>query len=135
MPLRRQLEVYPHPALVHLLNLQRIIKYKRGRASERAKGLAELQGYLRRLLPELTPPVDCDGEAARSLLERPAELRGLGRKRLEDRLDAIVCAVVGLLHWWHGGHPYWIEVPGDLETGFIVVPRRACSPWKLPALS
>lgn len=134
-PLRRQIEVYPHPALVHLLNRQRIIKYKRGGAATRAKGLRLLQGSLRTLLPALRPPIWWDGGAGRSLTEDPRTLRGLERKSLEDRLDAIVCAVVGLLHWWHGGHPDWIEVPGDLESGFIVVPRRSCSPWKPPTPS
>ncbi|MCI0371185.1 MAG: DUF429 domain-containing protein [candidate division NC10 bacterium] len=134
-PLRRQIEVYPHPALVHLLNRERIIKYKRGKTAARAEGLADLQRSLFRLLPDLTPPVQWNGVPGQVFVQDPRALRGLERKRLEDRLDAIVCAIVGLLYWWHGGHPDWIEIPGDLQTGFIVVPRRTCCPWASPTPS
>ena len=41
-------------------------------------------------------------------------------KPAEDRLDALLCALVGYHHWKHDGARS--EVLGDLATGFIVVP-------------
>ena len=41
-------------------------------------------------------------------------------KPAEDRLDALLCALVGYHHWKHDGTRS--EVLGDLATGFIVVP-------------
>ena len=43
-------------------------------------------------------------------------------KPAEDRLDALLCALVGYYHWRHDGRRS--EVLGDLETGFILVPAE-----------
>ncbi len=123
-PLRRQIEVYPHPATLSLFGLRRIIKYKRGRVAERARQLAYFHQLLRRTLPQVVPPVHIDRSAGELFEQDPTRLVGEARKRHEDMLDAIVCAVVGWIHWWYGGR--LSRVVGDSETGFIVIPMDHC---------
>ncbi len=122
-PLRRQVEVYPHPAMVRLFALSRILKYKRGPVAARRRELVRLQGLVRKLLPAFEPTVRPSADVTRFFARDPRRLRGLAHKRHEDGLDAIVCALVGLLHWWHGGQHS--EVLGDRRTGYIVVPSTS----------
>lgn len=111
---RLALEVFPHPASVRWFGLARIVKYKRGPVTARRAEFTRLQwllsAWLASACPEVRPsPVLTDLLTAR--WTKPAE----------DRLDALLCALVG---WWHrrsGGRE--TEVMGDAETGFIVVPR------------
>lgn len=119
--LRRQIEVYPHPATLALFDLGHIIRYKKGSAADRGRELRRFQRLLREALSRGDPPVRVDEQVRGVIGEDPAALRGAARKRLEDTLDSIVCALVGWNHWWHGGRRS--EVLGDLRTGFIVVPR------------
>ena len=120
-PLRRQIEVFPHPAMIALFRLPRILKYKKGPAAIRRVELARFQSLLQTELPRLEPPI-MFGDSIRDLFRSdPACLAGSARKRREDLLDAIVCAVVGWHHWVNGGQES--QVVGDRETGFIVVPR------------
>lgn len=121
-PLRRLIEVYPHPATLALFDLPHIIRYKKGPAAERGRELQRFQRLLHESLSRVIPPVRID-DAIRGIFDQdPEVLRGTARKRREDTLDAIACALVGWIHWWHGAHRS--EVLGDLETGFIVVPKR-----------
>ncbi len=120
-PLRRQIEVFPHPAMVVLFRLPRILKYKKGPVSLRKTELARFRSFLTEELPRLEPPVLL-GPSVRDLLHCDlVQLVGAARKQHEDILDAIVCAVVGLIHWFHGGR--CSQVLGHRETGFIVVPQ------------
>jgi predicted RNase H-like nuclease len=120
--LRRQIEVFPHPATLALFNLSRIIRYKKGPAVERGRELQRFQRLLHESLPQLIPPVRIEDTSRGVFDEDPSVLRGIARKRREDTLDAIVCALVGWIHWWHGAK--CSQVLGDLATGFIVVPKR-----------
>ncbi len=120
-PLRRQIEVYPHPATLRLFHLDRIIKYKRGRVEERRRALAQLQQLIADLLPRLDPPVRVGRGGWNLFKEDPRDLRGEAHKALEDGLDAVICAIVGLLHWWHGGQK--TQVLGDQKMGYLVIPH------------
>jgi len=107
-------EVYPHPALCRLLRLERIVKYKRGPAAARREEFRRLQRLLRRALRAdlgwiAVPP------AVGALLRMPWS------KPVEDRTDALVCALLGLWHVHHGGRRS--QVLGDLDTGFILLPE------------
>ncbi|HEY9879845.1 MAG TPA: DUF429 domain-containing protein [Leptolyngbyaceae cyanobacterium] len=126
---RFQLEVFPHPAIVHLFGLSRILKYKKGRLADRQVELLKLRQYQLTILPTLEPP----------LLLTAAELpdiptRGVALKAVEDQLDSLMCAYVAA-HWWFWGcdripteatHPIdpsirnWVL--GDQQEGYIVVP-------------
>ncbi|MCS7291679.1 MAG: DUF429 domain-containing protein [Gloeomargarita sp. SKYBB_i_bin120] len=116
-PDRWQIEVFPHPAVVHLFNLPRILKYKKGALTERRQELAKLRDLLWQL-QQAEPPL--------VLTELPAiPLNGSSLKVVEDQLDALVCAYVAA-YWWYWG-PQKNQVLGNEETGYIVVPERRFS--------
>ncbi|MEG4281780.1 DUF429 domain-containing protein [Microcoleus sp. A006_D1] len=124
---RYQIEVFPHPATINLFQLDRIIKYKKGKLAERQLELMKLCQYIIDILPSLEPslnlscgtgilPVSLGGS---KLPEIPTSVATL--KALEDKLDALLCAYIGA-HWWYWG----IErnlVLGDRTIGYIVIPQ------------
>jgi predicted RNase H-like nuclease/ppGpp synthetase/RelA/SpoT-type nucleotidyltranferase len=121
---RRAIEVYPHPATVSLFRLGRTLKYK----SKPGRDFATLRGELLVLIalveglaaaePRLA--VDAPGSrwpALRAAVEdatRKSELRAV-----EDQVDAVVCAYVGLLAT---REPKAMTVYGDFANGYIVTP-------------
>lgn len=127
-PGRYQLEVFPHAAMIHLFQLDRILKYKKGKLAERRAELLRLRDLMRSRLPTLTPalylPTLQESQAATvasgglDLPEIPFGGRAL--KSVEDQLDSLICAYVAA-HWWHWGQvKNWVL--GDRATGYIVVP-------------
>ena len=116
---RYQIEVFPHPAIVQLFNLSRILKYKKGRLAERRKGLKELRSHILTQFPKQDPPL-----SIQSLPAIPATGKAL--KRLEDKLDSIICAYVAA-HWWCWGSDR-NQVLGSLQDGYIVVPCPPSAP-------
>jgi predicted RNase H-like nuclease len=112
-PGRHQIEVFPHPATIHLFGLPRILKYKKGKLVERRSQLALLRQYILEGLPTLEPPL-----AALALPELP--VKGMALKAAEDQLDSLLCAYVAA-HWWYWGQERnWVL--GDRANGYIVVP-------------
>lgn len=121
---RRAIEVYPHPATVALFELGRTIKYKH----KTGRSFALLQSELLRLvglieqLARADPPLHLDGPASdwddlRAAVEdatRKSELR-----RVEDRVDAVLCAYVAL---FAARRPDAVTTYGDAATGAIVTP-------------
>lgn len=112
---RFQLEIFPHPATIHLFRLPRIIKYKKGRIAERRTGLAQLRQYQLDVLPQLDPPLQL---TSGNLPDIP--FRGAALKAVEDQLDSLTCAYAAAHWWWWGSQRNWIL--GDTSTGYIVVP-------------
>lgn len=88
-PLRLATEVYPHPAMVRLLCLPRIVKYKKGRVAQRSVEFKRLQDLLGVLLAREFPFLSLD-DATRVLLT------ATWSKPVEDQLDAFFCALIGL---------------------------------------
>jgi predicted RNase H-like nuclease len=111
-------EVYPHPAMVRMFGLPRIIKYKKGSVAERRKEFQRLQGLMRKLMKRKFPGVTLNQET-RSLL------RQKWSKPVEDRTDALFCALIGMWHWMHRGKRS--EVIGDRKTGFILLPEEGAA--------
>ncbi len=76
-------------------------------------------------LPILDPPVD-----RLSLLnvckESPQSKRGKDLKNLEDILDAVICAYIGLYFWRWGKEK--CRVYGSVESGYIVTPINETIP-------
>ncbi len=107
-------EVYPHPAMVRMFGIPRIVKYKKGSVAERRKEFRRLQGLLKQCLKRRFSGLRVDSETA-------ALLRDRWSKPVEDRTDALFCALIGLWHWRHQGKRS--EVIGDRKTGFILLPR------------
>lgn len=126
---RFQLEVFPHPAIVHLFGLTRILKYKKGQLADRRVELAKLRQYQLAVLPALDPPLLLTETDLPAIPER-----GPALKAVEDQLDSLMCAYVAA-HWWVWGcdrtpfDPTNLPDPsarnwvlGDCQEGYIVVP-------------
>lgn len=114
-PGRYQIEFFPHPAMVHLFGLSRILKYKKGRVAQRRQELMRLRSLILEHLPRHTPSL-----AIKDLPAIPPG--GAALKAVEDQLDSIICAY-GAAHWWYWGARR-NQVLGSLEQGYIVVPTR-----------
>ena len=114
-PGRYQIEFFPHPAMVHLFGLSRILKYKKGRVAQRRQELARLRTLILEHLPRHTPGLAIDNLPA-------IPPGGAALKAVEDQLDSIICAY-GAAHWWYWGHQR-NQVLGSLDEGYIIVPVR-----------
>jgi predicted RNase H-like nuclease len=123
-PLRAAIEVYPHPALVVLLDRPDRLPYKArpGRSlAVRHAALCELAEGLERF-KRADPPLDVTTSPRWRPLAAAcqARLSGAALKRLEDELDAYVCAYIGWYHLaWAGRRSLTV---GDGTHGYIVVP-------------
>jgi predicted RNase H-like nuclease len=116
---RYQIEVYPHAAMVHLFQLERILKYKKGRIAQRKAELAKLQQYTQETLPQLTPSLSIDPPLD-AIIGSLDHLTGTALKAIEDQLDSLICAYIGA-HWWYWGESRnWVL--GDRDHGYIIVP-------------
>ena len=123
---RRAIEVYPHPATIALFSLGRTLKYKNkpGRSIEQLRSeLLTLIGLLEGLSSATVPlRLDTPQAGARWQALR-AGVEGAVRKsqvrEAEDKVDAVVCAYVGLLTLHD---PAALTTYGDFETGYIFTP-------------
>ena len=113
---RYQIEVFPHPATVNLFNLEKIIKYKKGKLAERTVELKRLRNYITNVLPKLEPALD-----TATLPAIATAIKGKELKAIEDQLDSLICAYVAA-HWWYWGAAKNL-VLGDETTGYIVIPQ------------
>lgn len=119
-PLRRVVEVFPHPASIALFGLPRTLKYKKANQPDRrVEALADwrrYQDYLRSLAGA-DPPLSGHEPF---LSEDVAVLRGAARKGYEDRADALLCAYVALyaLRWGSSR----CRTFGDLASGSVFTP-------------
>lgn len=114
-PGRYQIELFPHPATIHLFKLQKILKYKKGRVSDRRQALAQLRSLQLSTFPKLSPSLSLKDS---DLPEIPKGGKAL--KATEDQLDSLTCAYAGAHWWWWGLERNWVL--GDEQTGYIVVP-------------
>ncbi|ERG63184.1 hypothetical protein L332_01775 [Agrococcus pavilionensis RW1] len=116
---RVAIEVYPHPAMVGLWELDLNLKYKHKAKYEFAFRKREFERLLDLLEAEATLRV--------SALPRWSELRSIAvaatghgaLNRIEDEVDGIVCAWLAYL-WSIGGQR--LVVFGDIDSGYIVAP-------------
>ncbi len=120
---RRAIEVYPHPATVSLFRLGRTLKYKQ-KPGRTLPGLRSEMLRLMRLLEGLADsavPLQVKGSdewvrlvGLAELAERKSDLR-----RVEDQVDAVVCAYVAM---FAERRPDETTTYGDIDTGYIVTP-------------
>lgn len=120
---RRAIEVYPHPATIALFRLGRTLKYKNkpGRPlSQLRSELLRLMSLLEGLADSATPMYVTDHEEWRSLVaaagsaKRKSDLR-----RVEDKVDAVVCAYVAM---YAERQPGDTTTYGDFASGYVVTP-------------
>ena len=115
---RFQIEVYPHPAIVNLFQLEKILKYKKGRLADRKLELLKLHHYIINILPTLEPALVISD----NFLDTENINSTIALKTIEDKLDSLICAYIGA-YWWYWGQTQNM-VLGDYTTGYIVVPNR-----------
>ncbi|MBZ5735615.1 DUF429 domain-containing protein [Nocardioides sp. TRM66260-LWL] len=116
----RAIEVYPHAATVALFDLPRILRYK----AKPGRSLDDLRGELLRLMDLLETVVDTrDGAGAepwaRLRQEAATTTTKAGLRRVEDPVDAVVCAHVA---WLAIHEPDALARYGEPDTGVIVTP-------------
>lgn len=118
-PGRWVIEVYPHPAMVAVFGLDRILRYKKGTKDERLKAWRRLQELLCGL-SEAEPSLLGQEDVCR----RPVEtMTATARDAYEDQVDAVFCAYIALYGYRWGKqrcHSF-----GSLEAGFIFSPVPA----------
>lgn len=118
-PTRQIVEVYPHPAMVSIFELDRIVKYKARPAlspEARRTGFHDYHRYLAGLATGQPALYGAD-----ELLDRDlAGLRGAALKGHEDQLDGLMCAYIGHYLWRWGMAR--ARVFGSLKGGSITSP-------------
>lgn len=116
------IEVYPHPAMVSLFNLDRVIPYK----GKSGRDLASRRAAMWVLFDHMVRV--CGERLGLATSVRWAQLRDAvaqaSRKseldRIEDEVDAILCAY---LAWMWANERDELLVVGDVQHGYIVTPR------------
>jgi predicted RNase H-like nuclease len=112
-------EVYPHPAMVAIFNLERTLKYKAKPQRLRSERLAAWECYQGgvRSLAAADPPLHGDlGLLAADV----AGMNGAALNRYEDRIDALFCAYIALYaHRWGVAR---CRTFGTLAEGWIFTP-------------
>lgn len=113
------IEVYPHPAMVALFGLDRVLPYKSGRGrtpqARRASFLLLMQH-----LEAVEPLAVAGNDRWRRLRSAVAEAtRQMHLEAVEDELDAVLCAHLAWL--WHH-EPDALVVYGTAEAGYVVAP-------------
>ncbi|MCJ8283761.1 MAG: DUF429 domain-containing protein [Rivularia sp. ALOHA_DT_140] len=122
-PGRYQIEVFPHPAIVQLFGLQKILKYKKGKIGDRHLELIKFYNYITEVLPTLEPSFNPDMNSNFLKFKfLTSTCTGKILKAAEDKLDSLICAYVGA-YWWYWGKERSL-VLGDETTGYIVIPNR-----------
>lgn len=115
---RKFFEVYPHPSIVVLFNLNKIIQYKAKPKRDyyfRWNEFKKYQSYMKNLEksnPKLIIP-------KRILKEDVKKLKASKLKDYEDKLDAIFCAYIAYYSW---ANPEKIAVLGNMKEGYILTP-------------
>ncbi len=119
-PLRRVVEVFPHPATIALFGLSRTLKYKKAnQPAHRDAALADWHRYQSCLRSLAAADPRLAGHEP-FLEENVAALRGRALKGYEDRADALLCAYVALYAYRWGAAR--CRAFGDLATGSVFTP-------------
>lgn len=123
---RQAFEAYPHPAMVTLFKLDKVLKYKakpRLSHEERLVAFRQYQHHLwclREMIPAVTLPESL-------LSEIHLTKKGRALKTYEDQLDAVFCAYIAFYYWWWGATR--CHIFGNLQHGYIVAPiERTLAP-------
>ncbi|GAB3831900.1 DUF429 domain-containing protein [Kribbella italica] len=120
---RRAAEVYPHPAIVTLFDLPRILQYK----SKPGRDFTHLHTEMLRLaeyvesLADASPPLQVKANPAWQQLRQALTqaTRKADLKRVEDALDGVVCAYIAA---YAATHPARVRSFGTPESGQILAP-------------
>lgn len=123
-------EVYPHPSMVVLFGLDRVIPYK-AKPKRTYEDLWRAFGVYQRHLRDLKG-AQLPLELPESIIERDVTgLKGKALKEFEDTLDAIFCAYLAAYAW---KFPDRCRVLGSLKEGYILTPVFPESQTKLTSV-
>ncbi len=113
---RKVFEVYPHPSMVVLFNLNKVIKYKAKPKRSLEFRVGEFERYEKLLKGLKNPSLKLGTKISEGKLTdmSPAQL-----KRHEDMLDAVFCAYISYYYWVH---PEKCAVLGSMKEGYIMTP-------------
>ena len=114
---RKFFEVYPHPSMVVLFKLNKIIPYKakpKRDYESRWSAFEKYQSLMKGLKKSNTPL-----ELGDILKTNVRKLKAQKLKDYEDRLDAVFCAYIAYYNW---ANPEKCEVLGSMNEGYILTP-------------
>ena len=118
------LEVYPHPGMVALFRLDRVLPYKKGSFPDRRAAFDRLVHEMGSL-PALRLS---ESDAWAHVLDRlDGAERLVDLDRLEDEIDAVFCAH---LAWRWVTRPDDLVVYGNMRAGYIVAPPAPSHPYR-----
>lgn len=119
VPVRQIIEVYTHPAIVSIFDLDRIIRYKARPNRTHDERLAEFRAYQSRLrsLGQADPALQNTDEL---LTVDVGKLIKARLKNYEDMLDGVMCAYIAQYLWRWGMAR--AQVFGNIEEGYITSP-------------
>jgi len=115
---RAFLEVYPHPSMVVLFNLEKVIPYKAKPKRDyplRWSAFEKYVGHMRGLA-RANPALKMQGDL---LKKNVRELKGKALKNFEDVLDGVFCAYIAYYGW---ARPSECKVLGSMKGGYIFTP-------------
>lgn len=119
VPVRQVVEVYTHPAIVAIFELERILRYKARPNRSHEERLTEFRNYQARLRSlSSADPALVDTEELLAVDVQP--LRKARLKDYEDMLDGLMCAYIGHYLWRWGMAR--ARVFGNIEQGYITTP-------------
>jgi predicted RNase H-like nuclease len=115
---RKSFEVYPHPSMVVLFNLNSILKYKSKPKRDYNFRYLEFEKYQNHLkeLEFKTPKLILPKEIINKNVK---ELKAQKLKNYEDLLDSIFCAYIAYYCWYI---PEKCKVLGNMSEGYILTP-------------
>lgn len=115
---KKFIEVYPHPSMVVLFDLDNVIKYKAKPRRDYEFRYGEFRKYqkclkgLKNAKPSLVLPKEIVNKDV-------GKLKGKALKDYEDLLDSIFCAYIAYYNWVY---PEKCAVLGDMKKGYISTP-------------
>ena len=134
-------EVFPSPALVTLFPGQNRrdhihcralrYKYKKGRAWAEVHSEWEIYRARLRSLESGESALKFSPEVRKQIGIDITEFKGRRYKQFDDLLDGIFCAYLAYYFWYWGEDGCWVV--GDLETGYVTLPRCRLSNCPLHA--
>lgn len=107
-------EVYPHPSMCVLFNLEKILRYKPKAKRDYETRYSEFEKYINHLLK--IKDLIITGDLLKTDFRK---LKSKKLKNFEDTLDGIFCAYLSYYFWKNSDK---CKCCGDLEKGYIVTP-------------
>ena len=117
---RKFFEVYPHPAIVSMFNLDKIIEYKWKPKRSRQYVLKEFDRY-RMHIKKFCKKNNI--ELPKKIIDK--DLSSLSKKDMkayEDMMDGIFCSLISYYAW---SYPDECAVLGNMTTGYILTPVKS----------